>query len=383
MKRSQKREPSMASPKRTRSHPQSAPRTTRISSLAHDLANALGSISARVSVLATRDLPPEVTSNLESVVADIRRARELIHEIVRTSRSDLRQRLLLPERVKHAIAATGLELEGAKVQLTCGTESAVVLVNRAQIDAVLESIFGAELESLRTSTPKLRVDVQLTWEANGLLLTVQTTSPEISEANLPRLLSPFFLRQAAGFGNGLSFGICAQIARDHEGRFSIGRSPAGGREYRLELPALDAHRARKQHSPPPESPAASSHARGHLLVIDDDEQVLESYGLMVKHLGYTMDLARSGEEALRCLDRKSFDAVILDFHLGGPVDGDDVLRTLERKRPEILRRTLLSTGDPHSARLREFTASLGIQVLAKPFGVQELCTAIESVENSR
>lgn len=362
-----------------RAHSSAASRTTKISRLIHDLANALASVSARVSVLATRDLPDTIRRDLEPIVEDTARARELLREIVRASASHPRQRFSFLESVKRAIVASGLEDEDVAVALACDADSADVHGNQEQLDAVLDSLFAAEVEALRHSPGDRRVDVCLGREAGRWVLTVRTTSPEIPEADLPRLLSPFFLKQANGFGSGLSFGVCAQIARDHEGRLSIGRGPAGGREYRIELSALGLPRRRKRPAAPAETPAASTSGSRHVLVIDDDERVLDSYGLMVKHLGYTMEPARSGEEALRCLDQTSFAAVILDFHLGGAVDGADVVREVQRRRPELLPRLLLSTGDPDSHRLQELAARLGLRVLAKPFGVQDLRAAIEAI----
>ena len=340
-------------------------------------------MTARLSVLAARQLPEEVTRELEGVLREADRARDLIREISQASRSGVRQRLSLLEGVRRAIAASGLEREGTKVETACLAGDAEALVNPEQLELLLESIFAAELESRKRTTPDLRVSVRIARAEDCLLLTVQTNSPEIPEADLPRLLSPFFLKQAAGFGSGIPFGICAQIARDHDGRFSIGRGPNGGREYRIELPVLGIHRSPGRPATPPKGLDPPASARGHLLVIDDDAQVLESFAIMVSHLGYTMDPVRSGEEALYRLGEKSFDAAILDFHLGGPVDGADVLHAIQRTQPELLPRTLLSTGDPDSARLRALASTLGVRVLAKPFGVQELLEAIESLDRSR
>lgn len=369
----------MDAPDRTRAPSPPPSPLTRISQLAHDIANVFVSMTARLSVLATRQLPEEVKRELEGVLREADRARDLIRELSRASHSGVKQKLSLLDGVKRAIAASGLEREGTKVELACLAGDAEALVNPEQLELLLESIFAAELESRKRTTPDLRVEVRIAREKDCLLLTARSNSPEIPEADLSRFLNPFFLKQGAGFGSGIPFGICAQIARDHDGRFSIGRGPNGGREYRLELPVLDIHRFPGRPASPPERPVPPVSARGHLLVIDDDARVLESFEIMVSHLGYTMDSARSGEEALRRLGEKSFDAVILDFHLSGSVDGADVLHAIQRTRPEILPRTLLATGDSDSARLRALASTLCVRVLAKPFGVQELLEAIESL----
>jgi DNA-binding response OmpR family regulator len=83
-------------------------------------------------------------------------------------------------------------------------------------------------------------------------------------------------------------------------------------------------------------------------------------------------VAGDGPEALERLRAERFDAVLLDLNLGTRIDGKDVLLELERKWPEMLSSTFLSTGDPTSATVRELTRRLTVRVLAKPFGVEEL-----------
>jgi CheY-like chemotaxis protein len=278
--------------------------------------------------------------------------------------------------VKRAVTVCGLERAGIQVEIECTPSDTDVLVNREQLYQVLTSVFAAELDALKASVAERRVGIRLARQAGLLVLSMRTNSPEISADDLSRLLSPVTLRNPQRFGKGISFAVCMQIARDHDGTFSVGNRGGGGREYVLELPAFGP--AEKPTSSAGRPPASGS-IECHLLVIDDDPRVLESYELMVRHLGYSLEAVQSGEEALQLLGRKSFDALVLDLHLGGAIDGIDVIEELQRAYPDLLAHTLLSTGDPESVKVRGLAARLGIHVLAKPFGVEELREAVEAI----
>ncbi|MGH7859043.1 MAG: response regulator, partial [Candidatus Binatia bacterium] len=127
-------------------------------------------------------------------------------------------------------------------------------------------------------------------------------------------------------------------------------------------------------------PGAEAGSGLRVLLVDDDDRVRQSCILMLRHLGHTVVSVSSGEEAVERILAERFDALLLDLHLGnGAIDGRDVLLEIEQRHSAILGRTLLATGDPTSGTVRELVRTLGVQVLAKPFGVEELRAALASL----
>ena len=64
-----------------------------------------------------------------------------------------------------------------------------------------------------------------------------------------------------------------------------------------------------------------------LLIVDDESDFRESACRYLKRLGFRVEEAEDGEEALNITTNKKFDVVILDIHMPGR-SGIDVLKKL-------------------------------------------------------
>ncbi|HUB69764.1 MAG TPA: response regulator transcription factor [Acidimicrobiales bacterium] len=66
---------------------------------------------------------------------------------------------------------------------------------------------------------------------------------------------------------------------------------------------------------------------GHVLIIDDDPNIVASLGMYLRHEGYVVSGACSGEEGLSCFAAAQPDVVLVDLLLPG-ADGLEVTRSL-------------------------------------------------------
>ena len=107
--------------------------------------------------------------------------------------------------------------------------------------------------------------------------------------------------------------------------------------------------------------------RGHVLVVDDDPDVLEAAGLALEHLGQQVDLAPSGIEAVsRVMAGERYDLVLCD--LGMPqLDGWQVAREIAELAPGT--RLYLVSGWAREV-TPEQAAQVGVAgMLAKPLSL--------------
>ena len=72
----------------------------------------------------------------------------------------------------------------------------------------------------------------------------------------------------------------------------------------------------------------------HILVVDDDEDILELIERHLSNKGYEVVTAYDGEQALPLLDKVKFDLVITDLKMP-KIDGMEVLRRVKDKDPTI------------------------------------------------
>ena len=104
-----------------------------------------------------------------------------------------------------------------------------------------------------------------------------------------------------------------------------------------------------------------------ILVVDDDQAVRLVATEMLSTLGYQVDCAATGREALERLDEGAFDVVLLD--VGMPImSGVDVYRTLRGAKPE--QKVVFITGYAEED-LTEYLDDI-TQIVTKPFSISSL-----------
>jgi DNA-binding NtrC family response regulator len=79
-----------------------------------------------------------------------------------------------------------------------------------------------------------------------------------------------------------------------------------------------------------------------VLVVDDEEDFLETLVKRLEKRNIDATGARSGEEALELIKEKLFDVVLLDIKMPGGMDGIEALREMKRVQP--LAEVILLTG---------------------------------------
>ena len=71
-----------------------------------------------------------------------------------------------------------------------------------------------------------------------------------------------------------------------------------------------------------------------ILIIDDEPEVLQAVATLVRHEGYDVMLAESGEKTLGILTRRSFDLILTDLMMPGNT-GWQVLEAAKQQYPDI------------------------------------------------
>ena len=113
-----------------------------------------------------------------------------------------------------------------------------------------------------------------------------------------------------------------------------------------------------------------------VLVVDDDESVGRAYATTLRQAGHWVDLADSGETAIRRLQQTHpLDAVLLDVHLPG-ISGLDLLKVLRSHDESVS--VVLVTGDPALDSAVRAVEHGAFRYLLKPLHPDDLCHAIQS-----
>lgn len=111
-----------------------------------------------------------------------------------------------------------------------------------------------------------------------------------------------------------------------------------------------------------------------VLVVDDEEDFLET---LVNRLG-KRDIdalgVLSGEQAIKAMDEKLFDVVILDIKMPGGMDGIECLREIKKIQP--LAEVILLTGHASVETSIEGMKLGAFDYLLKPIKLEDLMTKL-------
>lgn len=114
--------------------------------------------------------------------------------------------------------------------------------------------------------------------------------------------------------------------------------------------------------------------RGALLIADDEEFVRAGLAELLRRAGFECTVAATGAEALACLQKEAFDAMISDIHMPGNVELETVA-TVRRVAPALP--IVLLTGRPSVETAARAVRLPVTAYLTKPPNMDELISLLD------
>ncbi len=115
-----------------------------------------------------------------------------------------------------------------------------------------------------------------------------------------------------------------------------------------------------------------------VLLVDDEEDFLESLSKRLETRGLKVKGATKGEDAVQMVDEEDFDAIVLDLAMPG-MDGLETLKKIREKHPEM--EIIMLTGNA-SIKTSVEAMKLGAEdYLEKPFDINELLEKISEAKS--
>jgi CheY-like chemotaxis protein len=132
-------------------------------------------------------------------------------------------------------------------------------------------------------------------------------------------------------------------------------------------------------------PTHLSKGTGKILLMDDEEFILNMAGDMLKGIGYEVECAKNGEEALDLYkkamkNKKKYDSVILDLTIRGGMGGEETIRELLKIDPGV--KGIVSSGYSDSPVLSRPREHGFIGRVGKPYRKKELSHILQTIINA-
>ena len=112
-----------------------------------------------------------------------------------------------------------------------------------------------------------------------------------------------------------------------------------------------------------------SYENEHVLVVDDEDIVREPISAMLEHLGFTVDTAASGQEALEKFRNSSYSFLLTDIRMPG-IDGLELISIIKEEFPDIC--AIAMTGYTREYKYVETINAGATDFINKPFGIEEI-----------
>jgi len=259
----------------------------------------------------------------------------------------------------------------------------IIKADATQLQMVFSAVMSNASEaieesgSIRVAVQKKDVDAKYAMRHPGLKvgqyvrLTVEDDGKGLDKESKERIFEPFYSTKLQGRGLGMAASYGAII--NHGGWIEIDSEPGKGAVVSIYLPvSADTEeivlRGEKE-------VAEISKGKGTILIIDDEEEVLETSLLALEHLGYRVLTAKTGMEAISIVETagKDIDLAILDIGLPD-IRGDIVCQRIQELQPKI--KVVVSTG----YMVEDITDDLKIKAqsfIQKPFSMSEMAMKLK------
>jgi two-component system, OmpR family, response regulator len=124
------------------------------------------------------------------------------------------------------------------------------------------------------------------------------------------------------------------------------------------------------------APTGAAKPEARLLVVDDEPNIVELLSASLRYAGFEVDVARSGQEAVRVARIVNPDLLVLDVMMPG-MDGFDVVRRLRADgvRVPVL---FLTARDSTEDKISGLTLG-GDDYVTKPFSLEEVIARIRAI----
>ncbi len=200
-------------------------------------------------------------------------------------------------------------------------------------------------------------------------LSVSDQGSGMGKKMVERVFEPFFTTKPKGSGTGLGLSMVYGFVKQSGGHIHIHSRLKHGTTVEITLPAArrPLQPTKTQDKIEPDAPATA-----RILLVEDDTGVRDYVSKALHRLGYHIEIARNGDEALQRLQQAhQFDLVLTDIIMPGSTNGIALADHLSQNHPDTCVLCMTGYSDQLDASIEEE------MLIRKPFSTADLAAKIK------
>ncbi len=358
--------------------------------IAHDFNNILMGVLGNAELLKMRlPLKPDENRSVESIIAGAERMADLTRQLLAYAKEGKYQLKLMS--LNRAINKA-LDLShkgkaiGTKTLLDLPDDLWTIMADENQIIQAFFNLFNNAFEATAESGGTLsiigkNISAKPSWicqlhhehfSGDYIHIAISDTGPGIPHTIADKVFEPFVTTKFMGRGLGLS--AVLGIIQNHDGCITFSSEAGKGTTFDIFIPRSEGN---EQTTSGQRVLAASSVAH-HILLIDDEQNILQMLQEGLSSLGYNVTSADSGEKALQSFRALSeqINVAILDLQLPG-MSGKAILKGLKAMKPDL--KIIISTGYDRATGMGEISPYIPEGFIQKPYKLSVLQETLREI----
>lgn len=359
--------------------------------VAHDFNNILTVVLGNARLLQDEaSLSTAAKAHLAELIRAGEQASSLTHQLLTFSRRNIMETHLVDLNVvltDVAMMLTRLIGEDIAFECRCAPEALTVKVDASLIGQVLVNLvvnardamprggrltIGTGIETVTAEQAHNHPDAHVGQYAT---FYVADTGCGMDETTRSHLFEPFFTTKEIGKGSGLGLSVAYGIIKQHGGWIQCVSAVNHGSTFTIFLPACSEPLPIASH-PLNANEAAPRPGSERILVVEDEASVGQFVRTCLEKQGYRVDLANSGNEALRLWASAAgeIDLLMTDMVMPGGLSGYDLAAKLRAERPRL--KVIFSSGYSPDYAGSDLEQSTGAVFLQKPYSPSTLIKVV-------
>ena len=360
--------------------------------IAHDFNNILTSMHA-YALIIKKNMPKNSVAeeNIDELMLSIRRASELVEQILTFSRQVKTEEVFLDisEEIRDSIKLFNAALpRNISVESHLSSERLLIKANPSQISQVIMNLYTNAYQAMQRNGGTLTISTDKVVLKDNVVsslksgfyckISVRDTGHGMDRKTQDRIFEPFFTTKAVGEGTGMGLSVVYGIVRRCGGAIEVESFPGKGTCFDVYFPLAqkaDFQERKQDHE------ISLSKGKGHILFVDDDAQICDSQKKALELIGYTVTAIQDSRAAEEIFSKNpdQFDVVILDLNMP-QLNGFELAERIFKIRSNIP--AILTTGFAELIDHKKIE-ELGFQaLLLKPYRIDDISSLIADILKS-